>query len=242
MLTGNGALKRDAYFTWFPHLIPAVSIRQGDWKLIRRFQPHRDYPEVRELYHLKSDIGETTNLATEMPDKVKELDALIDQFVKDTGARYPQPNPAYKPRPNATSNATRDPNQGLVPKFCKATLIDGTLKIEADGRTPFLGTARVRIAGPLTLQLRIRSTTGGDAKVRWKLPQQEAFPESSQIVEFKVPASEQWQDLVCELPISGKPAIIRLYLPATHSPVEVQTIHFSNHLEEVKSWDFKMGR
>jgi len=48
-----------------------------------------------------------------MPDKVKELDALIDRFVADTRALYPKPNPAYKPR------AEIDPIQGLVPKFCK---------------------------------------------------------------------------------------------------------------------------
>ena len=52
-----------AYFTWFPHLIPAVSVRQGDWKLIRRFEPHPQYPEVRELYNLREDLGETKNLA-----------------------------------------------------------------------------------------------------------------------------------------------------------------------------------
>ena len=33
VLKQTGKLDREAYFTWFPHLIPAVSIRQGDWKL-----------------------------------------------------------------------------------------------------------------------------------------------------------------------------------------------------------------
>jgi arylsulfatase A-like enzyme len=95
VLKQTGTLDREAYFTWFPHLIPAVSVRQGDWKLIRRFEPHPDYPAVRELYHLKDDIGETGNLAKKMPDKVVELDALIDAFMKDTGALAPIPNPAY---------------------------------------------------------------------------------------------------------------------------------------------------
>jgi hypothetical protein len=93
-------------------LVPAVSVRQGDWKLIRRFEPHRNYPEVRELYNLKEDIGETKNLASVMPDRVKELDALIDQFVQDTGALYPQPNPAFN-RDATTAPAVTPPTRGL---------------------------------------------------------------------------------------------------------------------------------
>jgi arylsulfatase A-like enzyme len=239
VLEGNGALKRDAYFTWFPHLIPAVSVRQGDWKLIRRFQPHRDYPEIRELYNLKTDIGETKNLATEMPDRVEELDALIDTFVKETGALYPQPNPAYKPRPASPAKTPRDPSLGLVPKFCRATVIDGVLRIEADGRTPFLGTAQVRIAGPLTLKLRIRSESGGTGRVQWRTPDQELFPKAGQVVDFKVTAVSQWQDITVEVPIKGKPAIVRLYLPAKESPVDIQLIEFSGTRSEVKTWRFE---
>lgn len=95
VLKQTGQLQRQAYFTWFPHLIPAVSIHAGDWKLIRRFEPHSKYPELRELYNLSNDIGEANNLASRMPGKVKELDALIDQFVKDTGALVPKPNPSF---------------------------------------------------------------------------------------------------------------------------------------------------
>jgi arylsulfatase A-like enzyme len=51
---------------------PGVSVRAGDWKLIRRFEPHPDYPEgLLELYNLKDDLGETTNLAAKAcPEKV----------------------------------------------------------------------------------------------------------------------------------------------------------------------------
>ena len=107
VLAGAGGIAREAYFTWFPHLIPAVSVRQGDWKLIRRFEPHPQYPEVRELYNLREDLGETKNLAPAMPEKVKELDALIDAFVRDTGALYPKPNPDYRPGPAAAAAPAR---------------------------------------------------------------------------------------------------------------------------------------
>lgn len=97
VLEGKGSVKRQAYFTWFPHLIGAVSVRQGEYKLIRRFEPHVKSPELVELYDLKKDIRERNNLATKMPGRVKQLQALIDGFVKETGALYPKPNPTYDP-------------------------------------------------------------------------------------------------------------------------------------------------
>ncbi|MGH9846924.1 MAG: hypothetical protein ACREEM_50145 [Blastocatellia bacterium] len=70
-------------------------MRSGDFKLIRWFHP----AAPRELYDLSADLGETKNLAAAQPAKVKELDALIDGFLKDSGATYPKPNPAYNPSP-----------------------------------------------------------------------------------------------------------------------------------------------
>ncbi|MFP6893989.1 MAG: sulfatase/phosphatase domain-containing protein, partial [Opitutales bacterium] len=97
VLEGKGSIKRKAYFTWFPHLKGAVSVRQGNYKLIRRFEQLPGYPDLVELYDLKKDIGETRNLAGKMPKKVKELQALIDGFVKETEALYPKANPTYDP-------------------------------------------------------------------------------------------------------------------------------------------------
>jgi hypothetical protein len=50
-------------------------------------------------------LGESKNLAAKMPDKVKELDAMIDRFLKDTNATYPRPNPAYRPGAAATEDS-----------------------------------------------------------------------------------------------------------------------------------------
>jgi arylsulfatase A-like enzyme len=234
VLEQTGTLRRDAYFTWFPHLIPAVSVRQGDWKLIRRFEPHPDYPEVRELYNLNSDVGETDNLAEKMPEKVKELDALIDRFIEDTGALAPRPNPAYvEPQPI-------DRASGLVPKMCTIAVIDGALRVEADGRTPFLGTAQVKHAGPMTLTLCGRSALGGAGKVQWKTADQEGFPAQGQTIEFSLAAGDSWQDVTVDLPVEGNVAIVRLYLPAAESPVEIKSIEFRSpdSGKPIRGWSF----
>jgi arylsulfatase A-like enzyme len=102
VLKQTGDLNRQAYFTYFPHGGPAkppgVTVRAGDWKLIRWFETGPDYPQKHELYNLKDDLGERKNLAAHMPDKVRDLDAMIDTFLKHTGALAPKPNPAHRER------------------------------------------------------------------------------------------------------------------------------------------------
>lgn len=98
VLLGTGPLARESYFTW--HSTRFASVRQGDWKLIRTITPsnHGKIQNVHALYNLKDDLGETTNLARENHARVAELSALIDRYVKETGALYPKPNPAYDPQ------------------------------------------------------------------------------------------------------------------------------------------------
>jgi hypothetical protein len=171
-----------------------------------------------------------------MPDKVKELDALIDQFVKGTGALVPKPNPNFNSA--APSETKSDPIAGLVARMCKVVATDGAIRITAEGRQPFLGTAQVRFNGPLTLKLRARSNAGGKGRVRWRTAGQDSFPESSQIATYDLPAGTTWQDISVPLPVQGKPTVIRLYLPAGQTAVEVQSIQFLDKNGRKKSWDF----
>jgi arylsulfatase A-like enzyme len=99
VLRGADALKRDAFYNYFPHgrspgRAGGVWVRRGDRKLIRWFGTRSE--ERFELYDLKKDLGETTNLAASSPEEVMRLDRLIEGFLKETGATYPQENPAFK--------------------------------------------------------------------------------------------------------------------------------------------------
>lgn len=98
-------LERDAVFQYFPHdppivpdwLPPSVAVRSGDWKLIRVFHYGEDGGHLHHLYDLSKDIGETHDLATGQPERVRELGAKIDAFLADTGAALPLPNPKFDP-------------------------------------------------------------------------------------------------------------------------------------------------
>ncbi len=87
-------MDRGPIFWHYPHYgnqggTPGSSVRNGDWKLIQWFEPGRE----TELFNLKDDIGENHNLASEKPEKVKELQVLLDNWRKDVGARIPAKNP-----------------------------------------------------------------------------------------------------------------------------------------------------
>ena len=239
ILTQSGRLAREAYFTWFPHLVPAVSVRSGNWKLIRRFEPHRDYPETRELYDLNDDIGEASNLAADHPAVVARLDALIDRFIVETGALTPRPNPAFQP--GTASAGRRDAAAGLVPKFCRATLQPGFLRVVGEGRSPFLGTAQVRHDQPLNLLLTVRAQHGGSGSIRWMYAQQETFPEEGQEVPFEIAPGNDWQEVRVRLPLDEHSRLVRLYLPATITPVEIRSISYTAEADGrvVRQWDFE---
>jgi len=66
---------------------PQMAIRVGDWKLVR-YDSNADTNTVdrsqpvtpAKLYHLAADIGETTDLAAAMPERVRQLQAQWDNW------------------------------------------------------------------------------------------------------------------------------------------------------------------
>ncbi|MBR4120110.1 MAG: arylsulfatase [Bacteroidales bacterium] len=68
--------KEHEYLYWeFHELGGRKALRSGDWKLIK--QPING-ETVTELYNLKEDIHEDKDLVNEYPEKVKELEQLMD--------------------------------------------------------------------------------------------------------------------------------------------------------------------
>jgi arylsulfatase A-like enzyme len=71
-LKGGPAPKRE-YFYWELHEgTPIQAVRWDDWKAVRN-GPSRPI----EIYDLKSDVGETRNLAAEKPDLVAKAEAIM---------------------------------------------------------------------------------------------------------------------------------------------------------------------
>jgi len=97
LLKRNGSLDRDSLYWHYPHYgnqgdSPGGVIRSGDFKLIERYEDGR-----LELYNLRTDVGETRDLAGTMPDKAKTLRDRLENWRQSVDAHMPQPNPNYNP-------------------------------------------------------------------------------------------------------------------------------------------------
>ena len=239
VLEGKGSIEREAVFTWFPHLIPAVSVRAGDWKLIYRWEPHREYPETRELYNLKNDLGETRNLATAHPDQVAKLEKLIERFIAETGANAPIPNPVWKePGPTKLSVAKKT-SDGLVPRLATLAIVPGALEVTGTGARPFLGTAQARFSGPLKVRIEMKASGGGGGQVQWRTDEQGDFPKGGQVLDYTLSASDDWQEVSLDLPVEGRAGTIRLYLPSTKGKmVAIRSYRIEGSDGSVKEWRF----
>lgn len=91
----DGQAKRDIFY-W--EAAPQQALRQGDWKAYRRA------PEAPiELYDLSKDIGETTDLASQMPDKVAELEKLMQESRTDS-AEFPLDKKPKNKKPKKDKN------------------------------------------------------------------------------------------------------------------------------------------
>jgi arylsulfatase A-like enzyme len=234
VLKGEGPLNRTAYFNYHPHAganrAGGVWVRSGDFKLLRWF----GNPSTHELYNLKDDLSESKDLATAMPDKVKELDALIDTFLKDTGATFPRPNPAYKPVAAKTPAKNADPLQGWKERGCKATITDGILTMKATGKpeVSFLGHGTGKMTGPATIKLRVRSQTGGAGKIE-TFPKSSGDPTGMVSTPFEVKPGD-WQDLVIDVKSPGPLGTLRLYLPDS----DIDSIELTPAKGRAERWDF----
>lgn len=91
---GESSLQRVDLLWHFPHYRhdpgPYSILRRGDWKLIKWWEGGH------ELYDLRKDPGEQSNLAAQNPTTVKMLDEWLVNELTKTGARFPKPNPEYR--------------------------------------------------------------------------------------------------------------------------------------------------
>jgi len=88
---------------WPWRTTPAGAVRQGDWKLIEFFEDGKI-----ELYNLRQDISEKHNLAARLPDKAKQLHALLRRWREDVGAPVPtEVNPQFDPAARAMRKLRR---------------------------------------------------------------------------------------------------------------------------------------
>jgi len=98
LIEGVKQSKETPLFWHYPHYAnqggnPASAIRLGDFKLIHDLELDK-----YELYNLKSDIGETKNLAATLPEKTRELKEMLNNWLAKNYNKKLEPNPNWNGR------------------------------------------------------------------------------------------------------------------------------------------------
>jgi arylsulfatase A-like enzyme len=200
-------LGREAIFTYFPHqpnipdwMPPAVSVHHGDWKLIRVFHAGEKGLHAYKLFQLSDDPAEQTNLAERFPERVAQLDALIEDFLIETQAVRPVPNLGFDPAHYHPELEGQAPLKGSKP----AEASDQTPAPQRAARPAKRGPAVAgwQPAGTCTLSLSAETlhidSSGGDPHISFTLPT--ALPAGTIRLEFSMTSTSSgagqvyWQE------------------------------------------------
>jgi len=96
----SAKLHRDAIYWHYPHYHPGGAtpygaVRARDWKLIEFYEDMHV-----ELYNLRDDQEEKTDLAATMPERATALRDKLHAWRKSVGAQMPTKNPKHDPERN----------------------------------------------------------------------------------------------------------------------------------------------
>lgn len=248
---------REATFTYFPHdppvpdwIPPSISVHHEHWKLIREFFQGENEAHRYRLFNLNEDIGEKNNLATQSPEIVAKLDALITDFLKEAKVVQPIANPKFDPakyQPELEGkNRVRKPKKavkkdppsppalkGWKARNSNFSLNDGIVTIEGVARDPFLGVGAQQHRGQSEISFRIYSPKGGTGAVSWAngTPNMKHIP-------YQITPNE-WNIITLDLPAKANLGILRIHLPAENQPVKIDSIQLSsNNKNKTQLWDF----
>jgi arylsulfatase A-like enzyme len=108
VLKGEAAPEREALYWHYPHYHPGgatpySAARFGDWRIVEFFETGKV-----ELYNLKDDVGEQTDLSAKEPERTAKLLAKLKSWRQSVGAQLPTPNPDYDPEKD--SNPSKKQN------------------------------------------------------------------------------------------------------------------------------------
>lgn len=240
-LKGTGSLSpRELFFyAGFPQTLSpgaGVSVRRGDWKMIRWFETSPWSPHLHELYNLTEDLSESVDVSQTHPAMVRELDKSLDQFLDDTGILRVIPNPAYSAKVAALG--------GWKPKGVETELTGSSLRCSSipSAEEPWHGLVRQflehsihsgRVGGPYLLRLRAR--TGETLRMRAVVRslREEAAGETR---EFALTGKGDWETTDVELQFGPAPVEVSLQFEGVGRSLEIESIELLSAAGSPRYW------
>ena len=230
-LTGENKAPPHEALMW--RWVAQSAIREGKWKLLRGGD--REY-----LYDLDADIEEKHSLASQEPEIANRLRAKLTTWADElnppgmalgpmapTWNDYfdfylegkPAPKPAAKTDPDATAT------QGWIARNGTLTEKDGVFILTPENakKAAFITRSQIKLAGPVTAKLVLKTAAGGVGAIAWRMGDDKDFLPANRVT-FDIKATPDWQTHEITLPANGRVIHLRVHVPP--GPAEFRTLDF----------------
>jgi hypothetical protein len=209
------------------------------------------------LFHLSDDLSETKDLAASEPERVKNMDAMIEAFLVRTKAVRPNINPKFdpnkydatqegvgkmrqkkspakpiKPKPDIKPDIADPTLEGWRARQCDAVVKNGIVHL-SNMKQAFLG---VGYQNPEAYQItfRIKCTTAGSGAIEFF--NNKAKPATNKRFAYELTSAE-WQSITVKIPAATAGQILRIHMPEQAKTAQVDFIEIT-HPTQNKRWDF----
>jgi hypothetical protein len=181
------------------------------------------------LYNLKKDIGETKNLADELPERVEAMTRLIDAHEKEADMLLPQKNENY------TGNVA-DAWQGS--SDTKIRVENKVLNIKSTGSNPYIETHFTSRSGNCTFYLKfeMKSNSTGNGSIAWKEGREKTYlPEK--LTDFKSIHDGNWHQYKVEMPMKRALKVLKIQPSSGEGMIELRNIELvSTDDHYIRDW------
>lgn len=219
----QGEIKTPPHETLMWRWMAQSAIREGRWKLLRGGE--REY-----LYDLDADIEEKHNLGSQHPDIAARLRTKLAAWCgglhpaglalgpmspiwNDYFDFYLEGKPIAPPAENPAANGGE--TQGWIARGGTLVEKDGVLVLTPDkgGKGAFITRSQLRLAGPVTAKITLKTAATGPAAIAWRMSDDKDFLPANRAT-FEVKGNDDWQTHEITLPANGRVIHVRVHLPA----------------------------
>jgi uncharacterized sulfatase len=211
------------------------AIREGNWKLLRGGE--REY-----LYDLSADREEKHNLAAQHPEIAKRLRTRLKTWAESLnppgmalGTMASTWNDYFDHylegktiAPRAETPATNaSVTNGWEARNGQFTAKDGLFILTPDkaDKATFITKAKLKLAGPVTAKITLKTASSGEAAIAWRLEGDKDFLPANRLT-FPIEGSADWQTHEIKIPAAGRIIHVRVHLPL--GAAEFRTLEFKS--------------
>ena len=214
--------ERAAIYSTFCHNVVAtgnranISMREGPWRLYKFYFDGVDREHRYELYNLDTDIGETKNLADEMPERVKEMVAKLDAHAEEAGILLPRLNTDY---------AGNVADAWVGSADTEISVADKILSIQANGASPSVETYYTPNVLDTTflLEFEMKSESSGAGSISWKPGGENDYTEQNS-TPFETIHDGNWHKYSVKMPLKGRLNVLRIAPSGGPGEIELRNI------------------